>query len=127
MRALKLDEQAKISPPLARRMGRTAPEQPLRALVMLAPDNRVVHARLRRRPASDQRSRTAREVRERAAIALPEIDRILEEHDGKRLAGAVSSLGVVPVVSTAAGLRALAECEHVKAILEDQPISLLDD
>ncbi len=127
MRALKADGDAKISPPLARRMHRLSAEKPLRALVMLAPEGGVAHARLRKRPAPARRARAARELKDDVEVFLPEIDRILEEHDGRRLADHVNALGVVPVLSTAAGLRALAECEHVKAILEDQPVSLLRD
>jgi hypothetical protein len=36
-----------------------------------------------------------------------------------------NALGSIPVETTARGIAALAASEHVKAILEDQPISLL--
>ena len=52
------------------------------------------------------------------------VRRDLERFDGKRLAN-VDALGCIPVEITASGVLALAASEHVKAILEDQPISLL--
>jgi hypothetical protein len=55
---------------------------------------------------------------------LGEIDGILERFDGKRSAD-VNALGSIPAETTARGIAALAASEHVKAILEDQPISLL--
>jgi hypothetical protein len=56
---------------------------------------------------------------------LAEIDRPLTHFGGKRLALGVNALGSVPVESTPDGITALASLDSVKAILEDQPISLL--
>ena len=63
-------------------------------------------------------------IRKSAETVLPNIDGILERFDGKRLAN-VDTLGCVPIETTVAGIKALAASDHVKAILEDQPISLL--
>jgi hypothetical protein len=115
----------KISRPLAERLERLDPERPVRALVMVSAEDSPSAVFSARRPKGEERSRAARALRASAESVLPEIDRILERHRGKRLAETVNALGVVPVVSTVAGLRALAACGHVKAILEDQPISLL--
>ena len=56
------------------------------------------------------------------AEVLPEIDRILEEHRGRRLKGEIGALGAVPVATTRAGIDALTASEHVQAIFEDQAI-----
>jgi hypothetical protein len=56
---------------------------------------------------------------------LPDLDHILERFDGKRLGTSLDALGCIPVETTAEGIYALAASKHVKAILEDQPISLI--
>jgi hypothetical protein len=61
-------------------------------------------------------------ARQAARAALPDIDRILEVYGGKRLSEDVDALGSLTVETTAEGVRALADSEHVKAVLEDQPI-----
>ena len=61
-------------------------------------------------------------VRQAGSAALDSIDKILAGHDGKRLANGAGSLGTVPVETTAEGIRALAESDQVKAILEDQKV-----
>jgi hypothetical protein len=63
--------------------------------------------------------------RKSAEAALPDIDGILKRFNGKRLATSPDALGCIPVETTAAGITALAASERVKAILEDQPISLI--
>jgi hypothetical protein len=78
-----------------------------------------------RRPSRVSRQATIAIIRQSAEPALLEIDRILERFDGQRLAASADALGCVPIETTAAGITALAASEHVKAILEDQPISLL--
>jgi hypothetical protein len=121
----------KISREFAQRLQRLGPTQSVHALVMIdaeaasgpAEDASVRSARPRLKGA--ERGRRASQVRETAAGALPEVDRILERYHGRRLAGAVNPLGFVPVVTTPAGLRALAASDRVKAILEDQKISAL--
>ena len=64
-------------------------------------------------------------IRESSRVGLLEIDDILERFDGKRLAADVDALGCVAVETTPAGVKALAEADRIKAILEDQPISPL--
>jgi hypothetical protein len=71
------------------------------------------------------RQATIKAMRKSGEQALPDIDRILARFDGKRLAAKPDALGSIPVETTAAGVIALAASEHVKAILEDQAISLI--
>ena len=54
------------------------------------------------------------------AEVLPDIDRILKRHQGKRLKSEIDALSAVPVITTPAGIDALTASEHVKAIFEDQ-------
>jgi hypothetical protein len=56
---------------------------------------------------------------------MMEIDRVLARFGGRGLAERVDALGGLPVETTPAGVRALAATEGVKAILENQTVSLL--
>ena len=57
-------------------------------------------------------------------MALGEIDRLLKRSGGRRLAPSPDAFGSIPVEAPAPGLLALARSEHVRALLEDQPVSL---
>ena len=59
-----------------------------------------------------------------ACRCIAGISGVLELHGGRCLADAPDALGAVPVETTVAGIKALAASKHVKAILEDQPVSL---
>ncbi|HEX6861229.1 MAG TPA: hypothetical protein VF414_00345 [Thermoanaerobaculia bacterium] len=115
-------QTAKISDQFSARLDQLRPRQKVRAIVMLDAGQ---PAPASRREARARRSMAVTEVREAAEAALPDLDRILERHQGRRLADHADALGCVPVEATADGISALAASEHVKAILEDQPISLL--
>jgi hypothetical protein len=67
------------------------------------------------------------QVRRLARPALLSIDRILHRFRGRRLAQGADALGSISVEATPAGIEALAASEYVRAILEDQPISLTED
>lgn len=71
-----------------------------------------------------EREAAVEAARRSAERALTDIDGILEQHDGRRLAKRPNALGSMPVETTAAGIRALASSRWVQAILEDQPIRL---
>lgn len=112
----------KISDQLAARLDRLEPGDGVRAVILLKvawPDGAAPTR------GSRERREVARDaVRRSAGAALPEIDRLLETYGGRRLAEEPDALGSVPVETSPAGIRALARCEAVSAILEDQPISL---
>lgn len=110
----------KISPAFASRLGRLGPRDEVRAIVMLRTGGAGLN-HVRRRGSVGRRS-AVESVRRALADALPDIDRILKRHRGKRLRNEVDALGAVPVVTTAAGINALTTSEHVKAIFEDQKI-----
>lgn len=112
--------RAKISPVFAARLEQLGPEEKVRAIVML--EAGTARATLKRRPTKTTRRAAVKSTRQSVAEALPDIDRILKRHRGKRLKSEIDALGAVPVVTTPAGINALTASEHVKAIFEDQPI-----
>ncbi|SRR5712692_7188798 len=115
-------QHPKISREFAARLDRFGPQQKVRAIVLLRTKETGV-APTRRRSRVNRQA-TIEAVRQSAEQALGEIDGILARFDGRRLAD-VNALGSISVETTARGIAALAASEHVKAILEDQPISLL--
>lgn len=62
-------------------------------------------------------------VKRTARKALREVDRILEQHGGVRLAASPNALGTLAVETTAEGVSALASSRWIRAIVEDQPVS----
>ena len=114
--------RAKISAEFSTRLGRLGPQQKVRAIIILRTEN--VREKTGRRQLRVNRQAEIEMIHKSAEQALSSIDGILERFDGKRLAD-IDALGCIPVETTAAALKALAASEHVKAILEDQAISLL--
>lgn len=112
----------KMSSEFASRLLRLDPKQKARAIVLLRVESDW-------KPPESGGSQSRREhtieVMQEAERLLPHIDTILKRHGGQRLASKPNVLGSIPVEATADGIRALAQCKHVKAILEDQPISLI--
>lgn len=104
-------------------LGRLGPDQKVRAIVLLR-----LHGSprgLAGRGSSRERQAAIKAVRQESEPAVRDIDKILQRFKGTRLATHADALGSVPVETTPAGISALAISEHVKAILEDQPIGLL--
>jgi hypothetical protein len=96
-------------------MKRAHPNSRWRALVVL---RRAGDLNERSRDRSEQ----VRRVKESAKAALNEIDTILAAHHGRRLEDEPNALGYVAVEATPAGIRALTESNHVRAIIEDQAV-----
>lgn len=115
-------QAAKISSQFNVRLSRLGPKQKVRAIVLL---RMPIIESSTRQVSRTQRKALLENVRQAAESAFPFIDEILEQVGGKRLADSADALGSIPVETTAAGIRALAASEYVKAILEDQPISSL--
>src|SRR5258708_1905782 len=110
---------AKISPHFRARLDGLGPKQKVRAIVLLTtPTGRAPT----RREARTNRRAIVESVRPATQAALPDIDEILHRFDGRRLKESSDALGSIPVETTPAGVRALAASDHVKTILEDQPI-----
>ena len=113
----------KISTAFRARLDRMNRQQKIRAIVVLRlADTEVTPAR---RQSPSQRQAMIEAMRKSAKPALAEIDSVLRHFGGKRLAPTVNALGSVPVEATPDGITALADLDSVKAILEDQSISLL--
>ena len=112
--------EAKISPVFAARLKELKPREKVCAILMLdtgepAPDRR-------KRPTKTARQTVLKKTRQCVAEILPDIDLILRQHRGKRLKSDIDGLRAVPVITTAAGINALINSEHVKAIIEDQAL-----
>ena len=105
------------------RLSRLAPDDKIRVMVLLrtAPPGEPSEGSATR----ERRQESVERMREAMAPALADLDAALKRHGGERLAPAASALGSIPVEITVRGIDALAELQHVKAILEDQPVSLL--
>lgn len=114
------DKQPTISREFAAKLNRLGATQKVRALVLLrTATNGTV---LTQRPSRPERKEAIEKVRAASRSSLPDIDQILASYNGKRLSEDVDALGSITVESTAEGIKALADSEHVKAIFEDQAI-----
>jgi hypothetical protein len=116
----KRSSRAKISPGFAARLEQLRPEEKVRAILLLR--TAAPHTPLKRRPGKVTRRQAVKKSRQSVAEVLPDIDRILKRHCGKRLKSQADALGSVPVLTTPAGIEALTISEYVKAILEDQKL-----
>ncbi len=117
------DNPLGISREFASRLRRYRRDQPVRVAVVFA----IAATRGAGERAGPRRARSeiARETRLAANAGLEEIDRVLVRYGGKRLVMSADALGSIAVETTAAGVVALATIPGVKAILEDQPITLV--
>lgn len=78
-----------------------------------------------RRMTRQERARLIEDARCAVEAATEEIAKILETFRGRRLESGLDALGSLALETTPAGIKALAELSAVKAILEDQPVSLI--
>ncbi|MHC4398516.1 MAG: hypothetical protein ACYTG0_02430 [Planctomycetota bacterium] len=113
----------KISNPFRSRLSKLGPKETLRAIVRIRTPHHGKSTGRRQSPKERQAMIAA--IQTAAASALEELDRVLEEHGGKRLAESPNALGCIPIEATGGGLLAVAESDLVEAVLEDQPISPL--
>ncbi|TVS20085.1 MAG: hypothetical protein EA424_05725 [Planctomycetaceae bacterium] len=116
-------EPTKVSDALRSRMEHRPPRERMRAVVLLQP--RSTGAGQRRRLSREERRKLAEAHIEWFTARLPEIDRILNETGGRRLAERPDALGSLPVETNPDGILALSASDAVKAILEDQPVQLV--
>lgn len=118
------DPQAtKISCEFESRLNRLDSARKIRAIVML--EIQRADSKPGQQQARKGRQATVRSIRQTAGMALQEVDTILERFDGKRLTDNANALASILVEATPAGIRALANSKHVKAIFEDQAIASL--
>jgi len=115
----------KISPEFARRLDRLRPGAVARAIVLL--DTGPAPVAAPGRPSKAARKAIAATIQTAAAAALVEVDHLLERSGGRRLAPGPDLFGSIPVEAPASALLALAGSDHVRALLEDQPLSVMRD
>jgi len=114
--------KGKIGPEFLNRLNRLDPEQKIRIIVMLfiggkkTRNKRLTHAK---------RSEKMKDILKLSQKAIFEIDHTLEKYGGQKLASKPNALGSLPIEITVSGVNALASLKEVKAIMEDQPISLI--
>jgi hypothetical protein len=119
----RISNGSKISPEFRTRLSRLGSKQKIRVILILQIKDTGGASSREHSPVSRQSAVEA--IRKSAEPALVDIDDILKDFDGERLAAQIDALGSVPVETTPAGIAALAASKHVKTILEDQSISLI--
>jgi hypothetical protein len=112
-------ELTKLSPEFSGRLHELRPEQKVRAIVMLVIPVAVGNGR---RQAAVERKEAITAVQGSMENSLVAIDEILKRFGGERLANRPNVLGALPVEINSAGVHALANCDAVKAVLEDQEV-----
>jgi len=120
--AAKKTRSKKISAEFSGRLARLGPRDKVQAFVLLRTSG--TGNRSSARQDRDERKAAVQAARKSAEQALTDIDDILKEHGGRRLARRPNALGSMPGETTAAGIKALARSRWVQAVLEDQPIHL---
>jgi hypothetical protein len=75
-----------------------------------------------KRLTTEERNARIAATREVAMRAFDDIDAILRDNGGRRLGDRPTALGTITVEATAKGVHALANSQHVAAILDDQPV-----
>lgn len=111
----------KISSEFAHRLSCLQPQQKVRVVVMLKFDNGVRNS-VTRRQSPSERVAKVEGIRTGAKQALSYIRKIIQDFGGKQLAEDPGALGTIPVEISAAGVKALAQSDAVKAVMEDQQI-----
>lgn len=122
MAGKKRGSKKKISSEFSARLARLGPGDKVHAFLLLRTGSTTNQSSKRQNRA--ERDAAVKAARKSAERALTDIDKILERHEGRRLARRPNALGSMPVETTAAGIKALASSRWVQAILEDQPIRL---
>lgn len=115
-----ISPQSSLGPHLIRRLATLAPTESVRVIVALGErgDAELPAKRL----TTEERNARIAATREVAMRAFDDIDAILRDNGGRRLGDRPTALGTITVEATAKGVHALANSQHVAAILDDQPV-----
>ncbi len=113
----------KISHEFAARLESRSQNEMVRAVVMLETER--IAKGTGRRALRTHRKELTEAAQRSVEAAADDIAEILERFGGHRLERKLDTLGSLAVETTPAGIKALTECPHVRAIVEDQPISLI--
>ena len=95
----------------------------VRAIVMLETEP-ATHG-TGRRALRTQRKKLTEAMQRSVEAAADDIAEVLEKFGGRRLEHRLDALGSLAVETTPGGIKALSECPHVRAIVEDQSLSLI--
>jgi hypothetical protein len=114
---------SKIDKAFAARLQKLNPDQMIRAVVLL----NLSHDKNEPLGSTKggQRSSAAEAVTRQARESLSSVDLVLREHGGHRLSENPNLLGAIAVEATRDSIHALASSDDVRAVLEDQPLSLI--
>ncbi len=115
-------QKEKISPEFLARLNRLDSKQTVRIIVMLFASGKKT---AKRRQSPDEREKPLKAILETTQQAVYDIETVLKEYGGQKLASKPNALGCLPIETTVPGVNALTSLQEVKAIMEDQPISLL--
>ena len=111
-----------ISETLRRRLAQLEKEEQIRVLVFFNLPGSPVNTR---QDLSQRQAEIARII-ESTKAGVEAVDRILEECGGDRLSPEPDALGNILVRTNREGVEKMASCNHVRGIVEDQPISFMD-
>ena len=109
-----------LSPHLRSRLVALSPTESVR--VILALGERAAAELPAKRLTTEERNARIAATRKAAVAVFEDIDAILRVNGGRRLGDRPTALGTITVEATAKGVHALANSEHVAAILDDQPV-----
>lgn len=113
----------KISREFAARLESRSQTELIRAVVMLKTERTAKGTG--RRALRTHRKELTEAAQRSVEAAEDDIAEILERFGGHRLERKLDTLGSLAVETTPAGIKALTECPQVRAIVEDQPLSLI--
>jgi hypothetical protein len=113
-------QKHKISNEFDTRLKRLRTKEKVRAIVLLNINN--TDKSNEQRQSREKRLATVETVRKTGMQALGNIEEILSRFDGRLLTDYPDALGSIHVETTTSGIKALAESDWVKAIIEDQKI-----
>ena len=116
-------DKPKISAGFSARLREMSSREKVRAIVVLQSGDSGKNQGRRQSP--EERRAAIDRVRKATERTLDYIDSVLDRHGGRRLDKGASALGSVTIKATAAGIRALARSQRVKAIYEDQETRLI--
>lgn len=116
-----ISQESKVSAQFRARLAHLKPKEKVRAIVLL---NIEAVAPQSARQSPEDRQHTVKKIRESSQRAVKDIDKVLQQLGGQRL-GEPNALGALPVETTRSGISELAASDDVKAIVEDQELTLI--
>jgi hypothetical protein len=113
-------QKHKISNKFDTRLKRLGSNEKVRAIVLL--NIKDVEKSNGKRQNHSERLSVIEMMRKEGMQALGDVEETLNRFDGRLLTDHPDALGSIYIETTAAGIKALAESDRVKAIMEDQKV-----